>query len=88
MNDDGTIKPISQWSKAWRMSVSTLDSVETDSTGRITKIRLPDKIKNLELIGKHISVNSWITSHDVKATLKADVQTISDLMDELSEGAN
>ncbi|NGE23598.1 terminase small subunit, partial [Klebsiella pneumoniae] len=52
-----------------------------DSTVLLKKIKWPDKVKNLELLGKHISVQAFReqvkNEHDV-------VGTLSDLMDELS----
>lgn len=49
--------------------------------GILKKIKWPDKVKNLELLGKHISVQAFRdqikSEHDV-------VGTLSDLMDELS----
>lgn len=65
VNEDGTIKPIKQWSKDWRKSISDISVIQTE-TQTITKIKLPDKLKNLELLGKHIQVSAF--SENVKVS--------------------
>lgn len=63
LNDDGGIKPISEWPKVWRTTLSGFDintSItnfdETTIENILKKIKWPNKVKNLELMGKHISV--------------------------------
>ncbi len=65
--DDGSILPIRQWPKVWRQSISGFDVAEiakagSDSDAVLTilkKIKWPDKVKNLELIGRHVDVQAW-----------------------------
>ena len=59
LNDDGSLKPIREWPKIWRTTLSGFDLSSTimnmneDSIETILKkIKWPDKVKNLELIGK------------------------------------
>lgn len=63
LNDDGTIKAIREWPKVWRTSLSGLEVTELlndgDPMGALKKIKWPDKIKNLELLGKHIDVGAF-----------------------------
>jgi len=60
LDDDGNIKPIRQWPKIWRQMISGLDVVNNPDTGVVLKkIKWPDKIKNLELIGRHIGVGAF-----------------------------
>lgn len=61
---DGHLKPIHEWPKIWRQGlVAGIDveeiSVEGVKMGEIKKIRLSDRIKRLELIGKHVRVNAF-----------------------------
>ena len=80
---NGEMKPIKDWPKVWRITLSGIDVTEMagDAAGLLKKIKWPDKVKNLELLGKHISVQAFReqvkNEHDV-------VGTLSDLMDELS----
>lgn len=63
-NDDmSAFKPLSQWPKSWRTSISGVDIkkiIGADSVELVMeKIKWPDKVKNLEMIGKHVSVKAW-----------------------------
>ena len=62
--DDGQLLPVKEWPKIWRQGlVAGLDveeiHVEGVKMGEIKKIRLSDRIKRLELIGKHVKVNAF-----------------------------
>lgn len=67
INDDGKLKPISEWPKVWRTSLSGMDLAEMfeskdgerDLVGIMKKIKWPDKVKNLELLGKHVKVQAF-----------------------------
>ena len=67
MDEDGSLKPLSEWPKVWRISISAMDLMEMAqsagdpeaSAAVIKKIKWPDKTKNLELIGKHKAVNAF-----------------------------
>lgn len=73
LNDDLTIRPLSQWPKVWRQFVSGVDITELKSTDDVTallkKIKWPDKLKNLELIGKHISVQAFKEQKEISGSL-------------------
>ncbi|EHF5275091.1 terminase small subunit [Salmonella enterica] len=82
LNDDGTLKPIREWPKIWRTTLSGFDLSSTimnmDETSIDTilkKIKWPDKVKNLELIGKHVDVNAFKKRLEVSGTV-----TIADRM--------
>lgn len=65
LSDDGSVKPIADWPKIWRQMISGLDVMEIaqgDEETRIAvvkKIKWPDKIRNLELIGRHVGVQAF-----------------------------
>lgn len=82
LNDDGSLKPISQWPKIWRTTLSGFDLSSTiinmneDAIENILKkIKWPDKVKNLELIGKHVDVMAFKERLEVSGTV-----TIADRM--------
>lgn len=82
LDDEGGLKPISQWPKIWRTTLSGFDLSSTimnmDETSIETilkKIKWPDKVKNLELIGKHVDVNAFKERLEVSGTV-----TIADRM--------
>lgn len=59
---NGELKPIKDWPKVWRTTLSGMDVVEmasADSAALLKKIKWPDKVKNLELLGKHVSVQAF-----------------------------
>ena len=62
LDNTGNFKKVTGWPKPWRMYISGLDiqemmSGDTESITR--KIKWPDKVKNLEMIGRHVSVKAW-----------------------------
>ncbi|ASG85793.1 terminase small subunit [Salmonella enterica subsp. diarizonae] len=82
LNDDGSLKPIRDWPKIWRTTLSgfdlsstIMDMDETSIETILKKIKWPDKVKNLELIGKHVDVNAFKERLEVSGTV-----TIADRM--------
>ena len=89
MEDDlSAFKPISEWPKVWRTSISGID-VKKIIQGKdepieviIEKIKWPDKLKNLELLGKHISVNAFAKEED-KGTADSIADSLAKLIENL-----
>lgn len=71
-NDNGTLKPISLWPKVWRTTLSGLDVSEIIQEGSVAgllkKIKLPDKVKNLELLGRHVEIQAWKDKLEIEAS--------------------
>lgn len=65
LNDDGSVKNVSEWPESWRKGVSGLDVTtmikgSDDPVHFITKaIKGIDRLKAWELIGKHIDVSAF-----------------------------
>lgn len=62
LDDNCNILPVKQWPKSWRTSISALDVssiMSGDIETVIKKLKFPDKIKNLELLGRHTKVNAF-----------------------------
>ena len=67
LSNDMSIKPVSQWPASWRRYLSGFDLAEMfegrgeerEMVGILKKIKWPDKVRNLELLGKHISVQAF-----------------------------
>ena len=63
LNDDGSVKPIYGWPDVWRQSISGVDLMEISNSENVAatlkKLKWPDKIKNLELLGRHVSVAAF-----------------------------
>ena len=62
LDSQGNFLQIKQWPKTWRMYISGLDIQELnlgDTEAVVKKIKWPDKVKNLEMIGRHVNVKAW-----------------------------
>jgi len=67
MTNDMSIKPVSQWPASWRRYLNGFDLAEMfegrgedrEMVGILKKIKWPDKVRNLELLGKHITVQAF-----------------------------
>ncbi len=59
--ENGRIKPVKDWPLIWRQGLVAGLEVETigEGAGYITKVKLSDRIKRLELIGRHIDVQAF-----------------------------
>ncbi|WP_313063597.1 terminase small subunit [Atlantibacter hermannii] len=80
LTSTGELKPVSQWPKVWRTTLSGLDVVEMSAEGNtaalLKKIKWPDKVKNLELLGKHVSVQAFKEQVDQKVTATHNIMPI------------
>lgn len=90
LKDDGGLKMVHEWPKVWRTTLSGLNILttvtnfdETTMENILKKIKWPDKVKNLELLGKHITVQAFkqqtsteITGAD-GAPVKVDVTSMT-----------
>lgn len=79
-NDNGSLKPLSEWPAVFRKGVRNLEVNErVDESGKLVgravKIKLPDKLKTLELMGKHVAVKAFSEQVDV-----VDTSTIASLI--------
>lgn len=67
LRDDMSLKPVREWPKVWRQYLSGFDLAEMfagngderAAIGILKKIKWPDKVKNLELLGKHVGVQAF-----------------------------
>lgn len=67
LNDDMTLKPLSTWPKVWRQSLNGFELAELfegqgdarTMMGVLKKIKWIDRLKNLELLGKHVEVGAF-----------------------------
>lgn len=67
-DDDGNLKPVKEWPLIWRQGlVAGIDVEELfegrgedrKQTGVVRKLRQSDRIKRIELIGKHVGVQAF-----------------------------
>ena len=85
LTEDMALKPISEWPEVWRRTLTAID-IQTigkggDAIGIMSKIKWPDKVKNLELLGRHINVRAFKDNLDLTnsdETLKPTLVTLTD----------
>ena len=66
-DENGGLKPVDQWPLIWRQGLVAAVEVKElfegrgesrEAIGRVSQVKLSDRIKRLELIGKHIDVQA------------------------------
>lgn len=72
-NEDGGVKPVSEWPLIWRQGLvagikhQEVRDEEGNRTGEfIVDIKISDRIRRLELIGKHIGVKAFEETVNIK----------------------
>lgn len=67
-DDDGRLKPVNEWPEVWRKGLIAGIEVEElfegrgkdrEHVGTLRKVRLADRTKRLELIGRHVDVQAF-----------------------------
>lgn len=64
LDEAGAVRPVAEWPLIWRQGlVAGLDVheelVEGQKVGQTVKVKLSDRIKRIELIGKHVNVQAF-----------------------------
>jgi phage terminase small subunit len=98
LDDDGGLKPVRDWPKIWRQFISGFDvseiflgsGDERAVAGMLKKIKWPDKVKNLELIGRHVDVQAFAdkTKMEHAGPGGGPMQTANVTYDQLAEAVN
>lgn len=78
IGDSGELRPISEWPLIWRQGLVTgVDVQETVvegvKMGQTIKVKLSDRIKRIELIGKHVDVQAFREQFDLKASFNVTI---------------
>ena len=68
--DNGELRPVAEWPLIWRQGlVSGLDVDEItaggEKLGQVTKVKLSDRIRRVELIGKHVDVQAFADRKEI-----------------------
>ena len=93
LTESGDLKPIREWPLCWRTTLSGLDiqaiSGEEGTAALMKKIKWPDKVKNLELLGKHVAVQAFKeqtkTEHTVPDEFAELIASINEGMSHVSK---
>ncbi|MCP3893053.1 MAG: terminase small subunit [Bacteroides sp.] len=89
LNDDGSMLAIKEWPKCWRRTITGIDISEIingeDITTVLKKIKWPDKLRNLELLGKHVNVQAYVGSQGPKEPETGAEDTLKKIADLLPD---
>jgi phage terminase small subunit len=85
MEDEGSLKPVKEWPMIWRNFIQQFEIEEVFAgrgderlqIGLLKKIKWPDKVKNLELLGKHIDISAFRVNIGVTGGDGGPVRTIT-----------
>lgn len=59
-DDDGRLKPVKDWPKIWRQGlVAGVKTAVSEDGVAMIDVKLSDRVRRLELIGKHVSVQAF-----------------------------
>lgn len=84
--DDGSMKPIKEWPSVWTRTMSGLDIQEIrngDTETILKKIKWPDKVRNLEMLGKHVNVSAFVDKQEIEMTMNP----LDSILDEIEDDA-
>lgn len=77
MDDNGALLPIREWPKSWRTTISGVEVMEMmgsksddEKLAVLRKIKWPDKLRNLELLGRHTNVGAYRDNGDSNQILQ------------------
>lgn len=84
---DGTLKPAGEWPEVWRKGL--IAGVEMDETTvggdkvvTTRKVKIADRLKALELIGRHVAVGAWREKVEHSGPGGGPIQSVSMTPDE------
>ena len=75
------VKHISEWPAIWQRMVSSIKVTQTEG-GPVIEIKIPDKLKAMELLGKHVDVQAY--RDQIKADVSFDAE-VADMMTDASK---
>lgn len=69
LTNAGDIKPIKDWPAVWRKSINAFEIAVIDERVTVKKVKLLDKLRVLEMVGKHVDVNAFRERYQVDVTI-------------------
>lgn len=87
-DSQGVMLPVFAWPKSWRTTISSIDISELVNTRDeevittvLKKIKWPDKLRNIALLGKHVSIQAYSNKHMLTKTKAKPVESITYIED-------
>lgn len=80
--ENGELKPVRDWPKVWRTTLSGMDVSEINTqdgpSGLLKKIKWPDKVKNIELLGNHVNVQAFKQHTEISGGITVEPKGLDD----------
>ena len=88
LDDEDNVLPVKDWPKIWRQTISSFEvealllgrGENRSSIGVLKKIKGPDKLRVLDMIGKHIGVNAFKEIREIQGPGGGPVKVIATTM--------
>jgi len=85
LHDDGSLRAVRDWPPIWRQYIGGMDVLtsitrvndETEIENILKKIKWPDKLKNLDLLGKHVNVQAWRERQELTGLNGGPIETVT-----------
>ena len=78
-NDDGSLKPVHEFPDAWQRGlvsgIEVVELFEHDENGKkvkigyTSKVKLADRIRVQDMIGKHVDIQAWLDKQEISGDL-------------------
>lgn len=98
LNDDGSVKAVNDWPQVWRTYISSMDLSEVWEgsgderrvVGVLKKLKWPDKLKNLQMLGRHVDVQAFKdrVEHDLGESFVDKIHAARERARAAQEGGN
>lgn len=89
LDENGDLKDVQEWTEDWQTSIQALD-IQVSTTGGVRtltkKVKLPDRLRNLEMLGKHIDVSAFKEKENGSASSDPTAIVVEVVSQEAKEG--
>jgi len=84
-DDNGALKPVAEWPVVWRTGL--ISGIETEQefeevagkkvpAGIVHKVKISDRVRRLELLGKHVRVGAFTERHEHSGPEGGPIETV------------
>lgn len=90
-DDHGALLPVHEWPLIWRQGlVHGIETSVSEDGVAVVKVRLSDRVKRLEMLGKHIKVNAFSekVEVDIKSSLGERLLRAEQRLKEKTDGSD
>ncbi len=75
--ENNSLRPVSEWPEISRSGlVASMETLIAQDGTRVDKVRLSDRLKRIELIGKHVDVKAFVERKEVTGKDGAPIEMV------------